>query len=85
MKPDDENTVVVKTFVNEFEAERAKGMLEEEGIECSVSSDDVGGMGPPQQLIQGIKLLVLEEDLEKAKAILEAYDSFSSDKERNKG
>jgi hypothetical protein len=80
MKPDNENTVVVKTFINEFEAERAKGMLEAEGIECTVSSDDVGGMGPPQNLIQGIKLLVLEEDLNKAKKILEAYDSFSPEK-----
>lgn len=80
MKPDDKNTVTVKTFINEFEAERAKGILEEEGIECYVSSDDVGGMGPPQQLIQGIKLLVLEEDLKKAKEVLDAYDSYTPEK-----
>lgn len=79
MKPDDENTVILKTFINEFEAERAKGLLEAEGIECSISSDDVGGMGPPQQLIQGIKLLVLEEDFKKAKEILDAYDSYKSE------
>lgn len=80
MKPDDKNTVVLRTFINEFEAERAKGMLEEEGIECYVSSDNVGGMEPPLQLIQGIKLLVLEEDLNRAKTILEAYDSFTPEK-----
>jgi hypothetical protein len=80
MKPEDENTVIVRTFINEFEAERAKGILEEEGIECCVSSDDVGGMGPPQQLVQGIKLLVLEEDLKKAQKVLDAYDSFTPEK-----
>jgi hypothetical protein len=38
-------------------------------------------MGPPQQLIEGIKLLVLEEDVQRAKEILEAYDSFTSEEE----
>jgi len=80
MKPDDENTVIVRTFINEFEAERAKGILEEEGIECYVSSDNAGGMEPPLQLILGIRLLVLEEDLKKAKEILDAYDSFTPEK-----
>ena len=81
MKPDDENIVVVRTFINEFEAERAKGILEAEGIKSGVSSDDIGGMGPPQQLIEGIKLLVLEEDAERAKEILDAYDSFKPEEE----
>ncbi len=81
MDENTENTVIIKTFTNKFEAERAKGILEEEGIECLVSSDDVGGMGPPQQLIQGIKLLVLEEDVKRAKEILDAYDSFTSEEE----
>lgn len=82
MDAESENTVVLRTFINEFEAERAKGMLEAEGIESSISSDDVGGMGPPQQLIQGIKLLVLEEDFKRAKEILDAYDSFKSENEK---
>jgi len=81
LKPDDENIVAIRTFVNEFEAERTKGILEEEGIECCVSSDDIGGMGPPQQIIEGIKLLVLEEDVERAKEILDAYDSFTAEEE----
>jgi hypothetical protein len=81
MKPDDENIVAIRTFINEFEAERAKGILEAEGIECCVSSDDIGGMGPPQQLIEGIKLLVLEEDVKRAKEILDAYDSFTPEEE----
>lgn len=82
MDENTENTVIVRTFTNEFEAERAKGILKQEGIECCVSSDDVGGMGPPQQLIQGIKLLVLEEDEKRAKEILDAYDSFTSEEEK---
>ena len=82
MDENTENTVIIKTFTNEFEAERAKGILEQEDIECCVSGDDVGGMGPPQQLIQGIKLLVLEEDVKRAKEILDAYDTFTSEEEK---
>jgi hypothetical protein len=81
MDEDSDKTIILKIFMNEFEAERAKGILEEEGIECCVSSDDVGGMGPPQQLIQGIKLLVLEEDYQRAKEVLDAYSSFTPEEE----
>jgi hypothetical protein len=82
MNENSENTVIVRTFINEFEAERAKGILEEEGIESYISSDNVGGMEPPLQLIQGIKLLVLEADLKKAKEILDAYDTFTAENEK---
>lgn len=81
MKPDDENIIAVRTFINEFEAERAKGILKEEGIESFVSSDNVGGMEPPLQLVLGIKLFVLERDFTRAKEILDAYDSFIVEEE----
>lgn len=74
---EDEKTVVLKVFTNEFEAELAKSMLEEEEIKAYVSSDDVGGMQPPQQMTEGIKLIVLETDFERAKEILDAYSSFA--------
>jgi hypothetical protein len=77
MNVNDENSVVAKTFPNEFEAERAKGILEENGIESFVQRDDAGGMEPPLQLTEGVKLIVLEEDLQRAKEILEAYDDYT--------
>jgi hypothetical protein len=77
MNEENEKTVVLKIFMNEFEAELAKSMLEEEKIKAYISSDDVGGMQPPQQMSEGIKLIVLETDYERAKEILDAYSSFT--------
>jgi hypothetical protein len=82
MDEDSEKTVVLKMFTNEFEAEIAKSLLKEEGIEGYISSDDVGGMQPPQQLSEGIRLIVLEEDYQRAKEILDAYSSFSPGEEQ---
>jgi hypothetical protein len=76
MNVKDKNTAVAKTFANEFEAERAKGILEENGVESFVQRDDAGGMEPPLQLTEGVKLIVLEDDLQKAKEILEAYNDY---------
>jgi thiaminase len=80
MDEENEKTIVLKVFTNEFEAELAKGMLEEEKIKCYISSDDTGGMGPYLQLTLGIRLLVLENDYERAKEILDAYSSFTPEK-----
>lgn len=76
MDEETDKTVVVKTFLSEFEAEIAKGMLEEEGIECYVSSDDTGGMRPHLQLTLGVRLIVMEKDLQRALEILDAYNDY---------
>lgn len=67
----------MKTFISEFEAEIAKGMLEEEGINCYISGDDTGGMRPHLQLTLGVRLIVMEKDLQRATEILDAYNDFS--------
>lgn len=72
---DNESTVVIKTFMNEFEAEIAKGVLEEEGIESFISKDDEGSMNPALVLTQGVKLHVFEKDEEKANEILNSLDT----------
>jgi hypothetical protein len=77
LNTNDENSAVAKTFPNEFEAERAKGILKENGIESFVQRDDAGGMEPPLQLTEGVKLIVLEDDLQKAKEILDAYNDYT--------
>jgi len=83
MEEENGKTVVLKIFMNEFEAELAKSMLDEEEIKSFISSDDVGGMQPPQQMTEGIRLLVLENDFERAKEILEAYSTFTPEDEFN--
>jgi len=63
--------VLIKTFLSKHEAEIAKGLLEDQAIEAVISLDDVGGHLPEFALISGgIKLLVKEEDIQRAKSIL---------------
>ncbi len=59
--------ICIKTYTNKAEAELAKGLLEKNGIKAMVSVDDCGGMRPDLLWgTGGAKLLVREEDVEKA-------------------
>jgi len=61
--------VVVKTFLNRFEAEIAQGALEAAGIDSLISADDAGG----QELglwVNGVRLTVRAEDAGRADAVL---------------
>jgi hypothetical protein len=55
--------VVVSTFPSTADAEIAKGVLDDAGIESMIRADNVGGMYPG---IGGADLLVRSEDFEKA-------------------
>jgi hypothetical protein len=55
--------VTVATFRSTADAQVAKGVLDESGIESMVRSDNAGGMYPA---IGGADLLVRAEDVEKA-------------------
>ena len=59
---------VVSTFRSAFDAEVAKGVLEEAGIESMIRSDNAGGMYPA---LSGAELLVRVEDLDKAAGALQ--------------
>jgi hypothetical protein len=65
-----EKEVILKTFLNRYEAEIAKGLLDEKGIDNMISDDDVGGFRPGMVIGETIKLIVNEEDLEKAKEVI---------------
>ena len=54
---------VVSTFPSTADAQIAKGILDEVGIESMIRADNVGGMYPA---ISGAELLVRVEDVEKA-------------------
>ncbi|RPI13018.1 MAG: zinc-ribbon domain-containing protein [Ignavibacteriae bacterium] len=62
-------TVVLKIFDNKFEAEMVKELLESHGIEAYVSVDDEGGM-LPSLMQRGARLLVMDDDVEKATEII---------------
>ena len=55
--------VSVSTFDSRTDAQIAKGVLDETGIESMIRSDNAGGMYPA---LGGADLLVKAEDLEKA-------------------
>jgi len=53
-------------------------MLEANGIEAAVSSDDAGGQEPQLQLTQGVRVLVASEDEAQARELIaEANDEPS--------
>lgn len=55
--------IAVSTFRSTADAQMAKGILDEAGIESMIRADNVGGMYPA---ISGAELLVRSDDLEKA-------------------
>ena len=69
MKP--EELVVVSTFRSTADAEIAKGILDEVGIESLIRSDNAGGMYPA---IAGAEILVHAEDAVKANEALRRRD-----------
>ena len=61
------NLRVVATFPSTADAQVAKGVLDEVGIESMIRSDNAGGMYPA---LSGADLLVRAEDVEKANEAL---------------
>jgi len=61
--------VAVSTFRSVAEAQIAKGMLDQAGIESMIRTDDVGGMYPG---IGGTQLLVRSDDVDNARDALQA-------------
>ncbi len=60
----------LKTYSNELEAEIALGRLQSLGVTAVVERDNCGGMRPHLDLQQGVRLLVADMDLEKARGVL---------------
>jgi hypothetical protein len=70
MKQED-TLVTVASFSSDHEAEIARGILEDSGIQAYVHKDDCGGMLPQLQAIRGVRLKVNAQDRQKALEILE--------------
>ena len=58
---------VLKTYIHRYEADIAKGLLDEKGIDNMISDEDVGGFRTGMIIGDTIKLIVNEKDLKKAK------------------
>ncbi|MCF7943420.1 MAG: DUF2007 domain-containing protein [Spirochaetia bacterium] len=65
------DTVEIRTFTQQFNAEIAKGLLEEAGISAVLDSDDAGGAYPNIFFTgKGYRLLVRADDRERAEEVL---------------
>jgi hypothetical protein len=60
----------VETYLSELDAGIALGRLESLGVTAVLEKDNCGGMGPNLDLQRGVRLLVIDEDLEKSRGIL---------------
>ena len=57
-----ENLTTLKIFNNRIEAEVLKSLLESSGMKSWILSDDAGSMYPAQASINGVRLMVRDED-----------------------
>ena len=65
------NLITISTFRSAADAQIAKGILDEEGIESMIRADNAGGMYPA---ISGTDLLVRSEDAARAHDALQDLD-----------
>jgi Putative prokaryotic signal transducing protein len=65
------NLVAISTFRSTADAQIAKGILDEAGIESMIRADNVGGMYPA---VSGAEILVRSEDVDQAREALHRRD-----------
>ncbi len=59
-------------FPSRIEADAVAGMLETQGIKATVNANDAEGWAPFYAVLHGATVLVFEEDLDAARAMLES-------------
>ena len=69
------NLIAVSVFRSSVDAQVAKGILDEAGIESMIRADNAGGMYPA---MSGAELLVRSEDLDRAHDALDGLDTHQS-------
>ena len=74
---DYEDFVPVKTYPARYKADFAKGVLEANGIEAYIATDDAGTI-PPLDFTGGVRLLVKLEDADRAEEIFQDLENTPS-------
>ncbi|HEY3722528.1 MAG TPA: DUF2007 domain-containing protein [Acidimicrobiia bacterium] len=67
----DGKIVEVANFGSRLEADAAIALLEANGIQASGKYGDAGGWLPHIALVDGFRVMVFDEDLDEAKALLD--------------
>jgi len=76
---DHPDLVVLRTFLNDIDAQLAKTALEAADIDSMIRADDAGGMRPHLWVGSGVELVVRAEDVERANEILGEEPSAAED------
>ena len=69
-----ENLTTLKIFNTRIEAEVLRSLLESSGIKSWILTDDAGSMYPSQASINGVRLMVRDEDFKTASELLAKYE-----------
>lgn len=64
-----DDLLVIRTFINNIDAELARGALEAAGIDSMIRADDCGGTRP-HLWMGGVALLVRSDDAARAEEVL---------------
>jgi len=65
----------VKTYFSRHEAELARSVLEANGIEATIASDDAGGLQPGLSFTRGVQVLVNGDDILEAEEVLKDLEN----------
>jgi hypothetical protein len=69
-----ENLTTLKIFNSRIEAEVLKSLLESNGIKSWILSDDAGCMYPAQASVNGVRLMIKDEDFKTANELMAKND-----------
>jgi Putative prokaryotic signal transducing protein len=75
----DGRIVEVANFGTRMEADAAIALLEANGIQASGKYGDAGGWMPHIALVDGFRVVVFDEDLDDAKALLDTEAALEGD------
>jgi hypothetical protein len=77
----DGKIVEAANFGTRMEADAAIALLEANGIQASGKYGDAGGWMPNVSLLDGYRVVVFDEDLDAAKALLDAEQTYEAELE----
>lgn len=63
-------SVVIATYPSRSAADVARGVLEAEGIDADIITDDAGGLHPELAMNQGVNVVVHQSEARHARSIL---------------
>ncbi len=73
-------TKVIREYEKRYMVDEAKGLLDEAEVPSMITADDAGGSYPQIPFTSGYRILVQEEDEERAEEVLEVLGPYTPPK-----